>query len=128
LQEATDADVLLHVVDAANPESVAQMAQVQKVLQDIGAADVPQVLVFNKLDAIEKTQWPPQLRDTYDTDGRHLTRVFTSASQGLGLAELRAVLAELAGPNLRYGFGGSTAGQPDEPNAHTDSEESLPAS
>ena len=51
LQEAADADLLLHVVDAASPEHAEQMAEVQKVLADIGADQVPQVLVFNKLDA-----------------------------------------------------------------------------
>jgi GTP-binding protein HflX len=50
LQEAVDADLLLHVVDAANPNFPEQIAEVQRVLREIGAAEVPQVLVFNKLD------------------------------------------------------------------------------
>ncbi|MGE8448530.1 MAG: GTPase HflX, partial [Comamonas sp.] len=53
LQEAVDADLLLHVVDASNPAHPEQIQQVQKVLREIGAENVPQVLVFNKLDAIE---------------------------------------------------------------------------
>ena len=62
LQEAADADLLLHVVDAANPNFPEQMAEVQRVLADIGAADVPQVLVFNKIDALEDgpTAPPPE--------------------------------------------------------------------
>ena len=53
LQEAVDADLLLHVVDAANPHHPEQMAEVQRVLAEIGAGDVPQLLVFNKLDALD---------------------------------------------------------------------------
>jgi len=54
LQEAIDADLLLHVVDAANPEFIEQIAQVQKVLVEIGAADVPQLLVLSKWQMILK--------------------------------------------------------------------------
>jgi GTP-binding protein HflX len=50
LQEAADADLLLHVVDAANPGHPEQIEEVQRVLQEIGAENVPQVLVFNKID------------------------------------------------------------------------------
>ncbi|MFZ9335794.1 MAG: GTPase HflX, partial [Burkholderiaceae bacterium] len=56
LQEAADADLLLHVVDAANAEHPEQMREVQRVLAEIGAQDIPQVLVFNKLDAIDETR------------------------------------------------------------------------
>ncbi|HJW11340.1 MAG TPA: GTPase HflX, partial [Albitalea sp.] len=50
LQEAADADLLLHVVDAASPVLAEQMAEVQRVLAEIGASAIPQVLVFNKFD------------------------------------------------------------------------------
>jgi 50S ribosomal subunit-associated GTPase HflX len=53
LQEAADADLLLHVVDAANPNYPEQIVEVQRVLHEIGAADVPQVLVFNKMDVLD---------------------------------------------------------------------------
>jgi GTP-binding protein HflX len=53
LQEATSADLLLHVVDASHPSYPEQIAQVQSVLADIGASDVPQLLIFNKVDALE---------------------------------------------------------------------------
>ncbi len=54
LQEAVDADLLLHVVDAANPDlPVSRLAKCSRVLAEIGACAIPQVLVFNKLDAIE---------------------------------------------------------------------------
>ena len=89
LQEAVDADLLLHVVDAANPHFPAQIAQVQRVLAEIGAIQIPQILVFNKLDAIENNRWPLQLEDMFDLDGNRTPRVFVSAKAGEGLAALR---------------------------------------
>ena len=50
LQEAIDADLLIHVVDAANPRFAEQIQQVQSVLKEIGADGIPQLLVFNKID------------------------------------------------------------------------------
>jgi GTP-binding protein HflX len=94
LQEAADADLLLHVVDAANPGHPEQMTEVAHVLAEIGAQDVPQVLVFNKLDALAPEMRPRALRDTVTVDGRELPRVFVSAATGEGLPELRAALAE----------------------------------
>lgn len=98
LQEAVDADLLLHVVDAANPNFPEQIAQVQRVLGEIGAAQIPQVLVFNKIDALENAQQPLQLTDMYELDGVAVPRLFVSARSGVGLAALRAqLLRELAG-------------------------------
>jgi GTP-binding protein HflX len=94
LQEAVDADLLLHVVDAANPGYPEQMAEVQRVLADIGAGDVPQLLVFNKLDAMEADHQPLLREDTFDLDGVQTTRIFVSARKGDGLAELRQALAQ----------------------------------
>ncbi len=94
LQEAVDADLLLHVVDAANPNFPEQIAEVQRVLGEIGADHIPQVLVFNKLDALGPERRPPQLQDVYELDGVATPRVFVSARGGEGLAQLRQVLAE----------------------------------
>ncbi|HSV50966.1 MAG TPA: GTPase HflX [Burkholderiaceae bacterium] len=96
LQEAVDADLLLHVVDAANPHHPEQIAEVQRVLAEIGAADVPQLLVFNKLDALEIGQRPLQLADMFELDGQRLPRLFASAKSGEGLAALREQLSALA--------------------------------
>ncbi|MEO5796038.1 MAG: GTPase HflX [Rhodoferax sp.] len=96
LQEAADADLLLHVVDASNPNFPEQMAEVALVLREIGAADVPQLLVFNKLDALDKTRWPLQLQDVFEVDGQPVPRIFLSAQSGEGLPALRLKLAELA--------------------------------
>jgi GTP-binding protein HflX len=94
LQEAVDADLLLHVVDAANPNFPEQIAEVQRVLAEIGAEHIPQVLVFNKLDALGPERRPPQLQDEYELDGVAVPRVFVSARDGEGLAALRQLLAQ----------------------------------
>ena len=94
MQEAIDADLLLHVVDASNPGFPEQIQQVQKVLAEIGADDVPQILVFNKLDAIEPERQPAVLQDMYELDGVPVPRVFVSARSGQGLAQLRQMLAD----------------------------------
>ncbi len=96
LQEAVDADLLLHVVDAANPDFPEQIAQVQQVLQEIGAGDVPQLLVFNKIDALEPSQRPLHSADTFELDGRSVPRLFVSARGGEGIAALRQALARQA--------------------------------
>ena len=93
LQEATEADLLLHVVDAANPDFPEQMAEVQKVLAEIGADRVPQLLVFNKLDALDAERYPLQLQDSYELDGQPVPRVFVSAKSGKGLDLLRSALS-----------------------------------
>jgi GTP-binding protein HflX len=96
LQEAAQADLLLHVVDAANPDFPEQMAQVQAVLADIGAADVPQLLVFNKMDALPAERLPQRLQDDYEVDGRPVPRIFVSAAHGDGLSTLREALSQRA--------------------------------
>ena len=93
LQEAIDADLLLHVVDASNADFPEQMAQVERVLQEIGAADIPQILVFTKLDALADERRPPELQDQYEVAGHLLPRLFVSARSGEGLDHLRHSLA-----------------------------------
>jgi len=96
LQEAAQADLLLHVVDASHPDWTEQLAQVQSVLADIGAADIPQWLIFNKVDQLPPDRQPRQAEDMYVWDGRALPRVFLSAVTGQGMAVLRQRLAEFA--------------------------------
>ena len=100
LQEANDADLLLHVVDCASPALAEQMAEVQRVLVEIGANAIPQVLVFNKLDRLEETQRPRVLRDLLDVGGVRVPRVFISASTGEGMTDLRNVLREAVAGTL----------------------------
>ncbi len=94
LQESIDADLLLHVVDASNPAHHEQIQSVFEVLKEIGADEVPQILIFNKLDAIDSSIRPHQSVDLMELDGRSMARIFVSAKEGLGLEELRHVLAE----------------------------------
>jgi GTP-binding protein HflX len=101
LQEANDADLLLHVVDCASLGLAEQMAEVQRVLAEIGADAIPQVLVFNKLDRLEATQRPRELRDLLEVDaGVRVPRVFISAATGEGMPELRQILAEAVAGTL----------------------------
>ena len=91
LQEAADADLLLHVVDGAIPSSTRRCDEVQRVLAEIGAADVPQILVYNKLDRMEETERPRSLADMAELPGgARVQRVFVSALSGEGLDLLRA--------------------------------------
>jgi GTPase len=90
LESTMQADLLLHVVDASSPTRHSQIEEVNRVLAEIGAQDVPQVLVWNKIDACERS---PEVER--DEDGKILS-VAVSARYGLGLAEFRQVLTELA--------------------------------
>jgi GTP-binding protein HflX len=97
LQEAADADLLLHIVDASSPTWREQVDEVMRVLADIGAAELPQILVFNKLDRLQASQRPRELVDTFElAPHRSAPRVFVSAATGQGLDRLRRVLAEAA--------------------------------
>ncbi|HET7833623.1 MAG TPA: GTPase HflX [Gallionella sp.] len=88
LEETVRADLLLHVVDANNPHRDDQIAEVNKVLAEIDAAGIPQIIVFNKIDLLDA---PPGLqRDDY---GR-ISRVFLSAKSGVGMDDLRLALLE----------------------------------
>jgi GTP-binding protein HflX len=101
LQEAADADLLLHVVDAASPLLAEQMAEVQRVLGEIGAGQIPQVLVYNKIDRLESSQQPRHASDVLELDGGvRAQRVFASALTGQGVDELRRVIAQAVAGTL----------------------------
>ena len=90
LEETIRADLLLHVVDASSPARLDQVSQVNQVLQEIGADHIPQLLVWNKIDAAEITAGIE--RDECDK----MRRVFLSAKTGHGFDELRDALGEFA--------------------------------
>ena len=90
LEAATDADLLLHVVDSASHARDEQVYQVNKVLEEIGARDVRQVVIWNKIDLTEAG--PGIDRDEYG----NIARVRVSARSGEGLELLRETLAEYA--------------------------------
>jgi GTP-binding protein HflX len=83
LEEVGEADVVLHVVDGAHPDPAAQLATVRDVIGDVGARDLPELVVFNKADLI-------------DDDTRLVLRglepdaVFASSRTGEGVDEIRA--------------------------------------
>jgi GTP-binding protein HflX len=114
LQEANDADLLLHVVDCASPVLAEQMAEVHRVLTEIGASDIPQVLVYNKLDLLDETQRPRELRDVLELDGQmRVPRVFVSARSGEGMSDLRAILSDAVAGTLE-GFLNLRTAAPDD--------------
>ena len=119
LQEAVDADLLLHVVDAANPNFPEQITEVQRVLGEIGAAHVPQILVFNKTDALENERKPAHLQDVYELDGVQVPRIFVSARAGDGLQALRDALTQAAVAHAEPTAGMTLEGGPelDSPQA-----------
>ncbi|TXR40122.1 GTPase HflX [Pseudomonas sp. CW003PS] len=95
LEESSNSDLLLHVIDAHEPERMAQIEQVQNVLREIGAHELPMLEVYNKLDLLEGVE--PQIQR--DGDGKPL-RVWLSARDGRGLELLRQAVAELLGEDL----------------------------
>jgi GTP-binding protein HflX len=88
LEEVADSDVILHVVDASHPDPASQLATVRDVIGELGARDIPEIVVFNKADLADESQ-------------RLLLRslapqaIFASARTGEGIEELQAAIAEL---------------------------------
>lgn len=91
LEEARQADLLLHVVDASNPEAEKQVATVEKVLEEIGVEVREFILVLNKVDAVEDREVIDMLRAKYASS------VTVSARTGKGLDQLASLVAERLG-------------------------------
>ena len=96
LEEAREAALLLHVIDAADPERLTRISQVEEVLKEIGAAEVPRLQVFNKID-LREGELP---RIECDDEGMPV-RAFVSARTGEGLDALREAIAERIRPQLQ---------------------------
>jgi GTP-binding protein HflX len=88
LEETVHADLLLHVVDASNPNHDDQISEVNKVLKEIDAGHIPQLLVFNKIDVLDIPESVER-----DDCGR-IARIYLSAKSGAGMSELRLALCE----------------------------------
>lgn len=88
LEEASQADLLLHVVDVASTNRDAQIAQVNLVLQEIGASKVPQILVLNQIDKLDMTAG--LIRDEYG----NISKLSLSAVTGDGIDYLKLALTE----------------------------------
>lgn len=96
LDETAQADLLLHVVDANSSERFDQIAEVNKVLLEIGAQHIPQILIFNKIDLQDLPAGVQ--RDEY----ARITRIYLSAKTGAGIDELRAALAEVCNTRTQW--------------------------
>jgi GTP-binding protein HflX len=96
LQEAREADLLLHVIDAADPERAERVRQVNEVLESIGAQDLRQIAVYNKID---RTGEAP--RAEADADGR-IDRIWLSAHSGAGVELLLDALHAQLGADLHH--------------------------
>lgn len=96
LSEAREADLLLHVVDAADPHRQERIAQVDEVLTEVGAGELPQLLVFNKIDRIDGAQPRHDAQDGIADPARR-ERVWLSARDGVGLDLLIAALGARLG-------------------------------
>ncbi|MBI6898861.1 GTPase HflX [Pseudomonas putida] len=98
LEESSNSDLLLHVIDAHEPERMEQIEQVLAVLGEIGAESLPILEVYNKLDLLEDVE--PQIQR--DADGKP-QRVWVSARDGRGLELVGQAVAELLGDDLYVG-------------------------
>lgn len=119
LDEVREADILLHVIDLSHPAWEEQMATVNETLREIGAADKPVILVFNKID-----RYDPDPRDEYDLTpvlpsqftleelqstwmGRSEGQaVFISAAKGTNIEGLREAIAEAVVAQVKCQRGG----------------------
>ena len=87
LQEAREADLILHVIDASDPNRWQRVRQVNSVLEQLGAEQVPQIRVYNKIDKLERQ---PKVANNLDGEGR---AVWVSATTGEGLSLLTEAIA-----------------------------------
>ncbi|MBC7591149.1 MAG: GTPase HflX [Salinibacterium sp.] len=88
LEEVGQSDVIVHVVDASHPDPGAQLTTVRNVIGDLGARDIPEIVVFNKCDLADDDQ-------RLLIRGLEPTGIFVSARSGEGIEELLARIAEL---------------------------------
>jgi len=94
LEETLEADLLVHVVDAGSGERDRQMQDVEQVLAEIGASDLPRLTVMNKIDT--NPEWQPHV--DHDADGMP-ERVWVSALTGAGMDLLQEALADRLRPD-----------------------------
>ena len=89
LEEITEADILLHVVDIASPYFEDQIRIVQETLEDLGAGDTTTVMVFNKIDLLQDRSFLPTLAEKYPNS------VFISAARGINILGLKEEVSKL---------------------------------
>jgi GTP-binding protein HflX len=136
LQEAREATVLLHVVDAADPERGERIEQVNGVLEEVGAGALPQIEIYNKADLLGEE---PRVEAAADGKAR---RVWVSAQTGAGIDLLIKALGDFLGPAIvhrhvvlepvhgraraRFFAAGAVIGEKVLPGGQTDLEISMP--
>ncbi|HMW72505.1 MAG TPA: GTPase HflX [Cellvibrionaceae bacterium] len=98
LEEAASADLLLHVIDAADPERARNIEQVEKVLGDIQALDIPRLNLYNKIDLLRDME--PRIDQD---DSGSAVAVWLSAQAGSGLELLSAAIAQKLGHQICRG-------------------------
>ncbi|MEO2005831.1 MAG: GTPase RsgA, partial [Candidatus Poribacteria bacterium] len=89
-EEVLEADLLLHVVDVAHADPIAQIASVEKVLGELDAAEIPTLVVLNKVDLLEETENLEKIQ------GRYPDAIAVSAATGEGMEALRRELSARA--------------------------------
>ena len=94
LQEARDADLLLHVIDASDPQRLERIEQVNAVLRSIGAGDIPQIEVFNKIDRIDASPHAELAAEARPA------RVWLAAAPRIGLDALRTAITAALWPQI----------------------------
>ncbi len=94
LQEAREATLLLHIVDGADPEHTERIAQVNSVLEEVGAGQLPQIEVFNKCDLVAE---PARVETDEHGQAR---RIWLSAQTGEGAELLVAAMGKFLGPTI----------------------------
>ena len=98
LEETVQADILLHVIDASSPNRDEQIEEVNKILKEIGADTIPQILIFNKIDLTDLAEASKGCtRDEYD----RISRIRLSAKTGEGIALVRQALTEAVVENSK---------------------------
>jgi GTP-binding protein HflX len=89
LEEITEADILLHVVDISSPYFEDQISVVQETLEDMGAGDAPTLVVFNKIDMLQDRSILPTLSEKYPNC------VFISAVRGINILGLKDAVLQM---------------------------------
>lgn len=136
LQEAREAALLLHVVDAADPERAERIEQVNRVLEEVGAGSLPQIEIYNKADLLGE---PPRVESAAEG---HVRRVWLSAQTGAGTDLLIQAIGDFLGPDLvhrhivldpahgraraRFFAAGAVLAEQTLPGGETDLEISMP--
>lgn len=100
LEEAVQADLLLHVVDVSNPLCEQQISDVNNVLKEIGAGDIPQIVIYNKIDLLSEAGTLPveSVRNEYGK----IDKLYISAAKGTGMETLRNTLREYVHAGEKY--------------------------